>query len=81
MHEQGEGGDVERNQIIVDVGADEEGLMAGEHFRNFGVALQRAVDQAADTWGPGTHTASVQLVVSFRKVNPGEIGGYRVIFG
>ena len=81
MKEQGEGGNGERNQIIVNVGVDEEGLRRGEHFHNFGQALQRAVDQAADTWGPGTHTASLQLVVTFRKVNPGEIGGYRIVLG
>jgi hypothetical protein len=81
MKEQGEGGNGERNQIIVDVGVDEEGLRRGEHFHNFGVALQQAVNDAADQWGPGTHTASLQLVVTFRKVNPGEIGGYRIVLG
>jgi hypothetical protein len=53
------------------------------HFQKFGEALQLAVDAAfddeADRWATdGELTASVTYEVVFRKVNPGQIGDYRV---
>lgn len=53
------------------------------HFQKFGEALQLAVDAAfddeAERWATdGELTASVSYEVVFKKVNPGEIGQYRV---
>lgn len=53
------------------------------HFQKIGEALQLAVDAAFDDeeerWATdGELTASVSYEIVFKKVNPGEIGQYRV---
>lgn len=70
-----------RGQIEVTLSIHEHRLVPDDHFKNFGKALQKAVDEAADAWGPGDHTANIQMAVTFRKVNPGEIGGYKIVLG
>lgn len=70
-----------RGQIEVTVSPDEEGVAPEDHYKHFGKALQKAVDQAADAWGPGNHGANVHMSVVFKKTNPGEIIGYKIILG
>jgi hypothetical protein len=82
MMEQSNGGNGGRDQIVETVVVDYDGTISPEaHFDRFGQALQRAVDRAVDEWGEGPHAANVQFAVRFKRVNPGQIGEYRVVLG
>jgi hypothetical protein len=69
-------------EVTLYVDNSAHGLKKGDHSYNLSQTLQAAVDAAVDDddhdWGAGPHTVTVQLGVIFTKVNPGDIGAYKV---
>ncbi len=70
-------------EVTLYVDNSDHRLRKGDHAYNLGLTLQAAVDAAVDeehyNWGPGPHSVSVQFGVEFTKVNPGDIGAYKVV--
>jgi hypothetical protein len=81
MMQQSNGGG-ERDQIVETLEFDYDATIRPEaHFERFGQVLQNAVNRAVDEWGDGPHAANVQFAVKFKRVNPGQVGEYKIVLG